>query len=232
MPRKDYKMVCLICSLSFILFAFLGAVHFWCFHEPFYASEHRKLTLYGKSLPEHIGISIEELDELTSFTLDYLNDKNASLDRQMNIKGQMREVFTEDEKLHMVDVQKLNLIANKLLLISAIICLICIAFLLIKKQPFSILFNVYKKTMLTVLSVFAALGIWVFLDFDSFWTMFHHVFFPGNDLWILDLRKDILIMIVPPEFFYHLVIRILFTFIAILFTGFAVLSFLGRRVYD
>ena len=228
MPRNGSKMVCLICSISFILFSFLAAVHFWCYYEPFYASEHRKLTLYGKSIADHIGISLDELDELTSFTLNYLNDKDASLDLQMKIKGQIREVFTQEEKQHMVDVQRLNLIANKLLLLSGAVTLVCLAYLIITKQPFSTLFYVYKRTMLTVLAVFAVLGIWVFIDFDSFWTLFHHIFFPGNELWILDLRKDVLIMIVPPEFFYHLVIRILFTFIALLIGGYLMLKRTGR----
>ena len=118
MPKTSYKAICYLCSFCFILFALLASIHFWCFYEPFYASEHRSLTLYGKSIADHIGINETELDELTHFTLSYLNDKDASLDKQMIVKGQLREVFTDDEKLHMIDVRNLNLIANKLLIIS------------------------------------------------------------------------------------------------------------------
>ena len=38
--------------------------------------------------------------------------------------------------------------------------------------------------------------------------MFHHIFF-RNDLWLLDPNTDILIMMVPETFFFHLVFRIL-----------------------
>ena len=216
-------MIAYLCSICFILFALLGSIHFWCFHEPFYASEHRSLTLYGKIICDHIGITEEELDELTHFTLHYLNDRNASLDKQMTIKGQLREVFTEDEKLHMIDVRNLNLIANRLLIVSGIVFAATLVYLLIKGYPLQELFIAYKKVLLIVLAFFLVLGAWVFIDFDSFWTMFHHVFFPGNDLWILDLRKDILIMIVPPEFFFHLVTRIFFTFIGSLLLAYLLL---------
>ncbi|MBR4462268.1 MAG: TIGR01906 family membrane protein [Erysipelotrichaceae bacterium] len=228
MPKTSYRFISYLCSITFILFAFLGNVHFWCFYEPFYASEHRTLTLYGKSIPEHIGISEEELDDLTHFTLSYLNDKDASLDRQMTIKGQLREVFTDDEKLHMIDVRNLNLFANKLLVVSGVVFVLTLIYLVVKKYPLAELFGIYKKVLLIVLAIFLLLGAWVFIDFDSFWTNFHHVFFPGNDLWILDLRKDILIMIVPPTFFFHLVSRIFFTFIGSLLLG-NFLLYMNRR---
>ena len=228
MPKTSSKLLRYVCCFSFILFALLGSIHFWSFYEPFYASEHRSLTLYGKPIPEHIGISIDELDELTHFTLSYLNDKDASLDKQMTVKGQLREVFTDDEKLHMVDVRRLNLTANFLLILSGILFALSLGYLIIKKYPMQDLFMTYKKVLLIILSVFLLLGAWVFIDFDSFWTMFHHVFFPGNDLWILDLRKDILIMIVPPEFFFHLVSRIFFTFIGSILLAYVLLR-MNRR---
>ena len=60
--------------------------------------------LYGKHINEHIGISNEDLKQLTSFTLDYLNDPDASLDIQMNVNGKIREIYTDDEKIHMCEV--------------------------------------------------------------------------------------------------------------------------------
>ena len=216
-------------SLCFILFALLGSIHFWCFNESFYKSEHRKLTLYGKSIADHIGISDEDLDDLTHFTLSYLNDPDASLDKQMNINGKMREVFTDDEKAHMVDVRNLNLIANKLLIISFVICVVLIGIMIFKKMSFAELFYVYKKVLIYVMIFIGALSIWIIIDFDSFWTFFHHIFFAGNDLWILDLRKDVLIMIVPPDFFNHLVLTIVISFVGLIFVSFAALYLLKGK---
>ncbi len=226
--RNSSKNIYLIVSIFCILFSLLFSIHFWSFNERFYTSEHDTLTLYGKSIADHIGISDEDLADLTSFTLDYLNDPKASLDRQMKIHGEMREVFTDDEKAHMVDVRRLNLGANYLLIISAVISAAGIVYAVWKKQVRSLSVS-YRKALLYAMAVISVLGVWILIDFDSFWTMFHHVFFPSNDLWLLDLRKDVLIMIVPPEFFNHLVIRIVVNAVALLFGFFALFHFLSKR---
>ena len=134
MKKNAYpRILNTIISISFILCAFLGSVHFWCFHEPFYDSEHAKIRLYDKSIAEHIGISEDDLKELTSFTLHYLNDPKADLDIQMQIKGQLREVYTEDEKAHMVDVRNLNLAANRILLAAAAVLILnLVTFIFVK----------------------------------------------------------------------------------------------------
>ncbi|MBR2787691.1 MAG: TIGR01906 family membrane protein [Erysipelotrichaceae bacterium] len=206
----------------------LFSIHFWCFNESFYRSEHSKLKLYGKGIAEYIGISEEDLDELTSFTLDYLNDPKADLNIQMNVKGEKREIFTDDEKAHMVDVQRLNLAANVLLVISGLISIAGIVFCLIRKKMYN-LFHAYRKTLAYVMTLIGVLVVWIVIDFDSFWTMFHHLFFPGNDLWLLDLRSDILIMIVPPEFFNHLVLMIVSTFIFIIIASYLLLKKTAER---
>ena len=216
MPKTNSRILRLIVSVSFIFFSLLGSIHFWCFNESFYKSEHDKLILYGKHISEYIGISDEDLQKLTHFTLAYLNDPKATLDIQMEVKGKTREIFTDDEKAHMVDVQKLNLTANYLLIGSGVVFAISMILYIVKKYSFSELFLSYKRVLLYVLVFVGCIGMWILIDFDSFWTFFHHVFFSQNDLWLLDLRKDVLIMIVPPEFFFHLVTAILLTFIGIL----------------
>ena len=228
MNNKIKKILTYVISISFILTAFLSTVHFCCFDERFYQNEHDKIMLYGKHINEHIGISNEDLKELTSFTLDYLNDSNATLDKQMNINGKIREVFTDDEKAHMVDVRNLNLNSVYLCIVSFIVFITCFLVYLYKKGSLNNLYRNYKYTLLNVLIIFGIIGFWVLVDFNSFWTLFHKIFFTSNDLWILDLRKDILIMIVPPEFFNHLVIRIIINFIANIFI-FGLLLFVFSR---
>ena len=221
-------MIYPITAAFFILFSMLFSIHFWSFNENFYRHEHSDLQLYGKGIAEYIGISEEDLDRLTSFTLDYLNDPDADLNIQMNVNGNMREIFTDDEKAHMIDVKRLNLAANALLAVSGLISFAGIAFCLIRKRMYH-LFHAYKKVLGYVLLVIGALVVWIVIDFDSFWTMFHHLFFPGNDLWLLDLRKDILIMIVPPEFFNHLVLMIVSTFLFIIISSYLLLKKISER---
>ena len=230
MQKKDYRQtLSVIASLALILFFLITSIHFWCFNQAFYDSEHAKLTLYGKSISEHIGITDEQLKDLTAFTLAYLNDEDASLDLKMEVKGAMREVYTDDEKAHMIDVRHLNLIANRLWVVSLLIVTGYLAFCLIRKLPLDDFYRSYMKVLKYGLIFLAVLGTWILIDFDSFWTAFHHVFFAGNELWILDLRKDILIMIVPPEFFNHLVITITVTFFILLLFPVLLYMFIKRK---
>ena len=68
--------------------------------------------------------------------------------------------------------------------------------------------KMFLKTSAVLMGLAGALAFYAFLDFNEFWTMFHHIFF-RNDLWLLDPNTDILIMMVPETFFFHLVFRIL-----------------------
>ncbi len=217
-----------------ILFTFLFTVNFWCFNISFYNKQHNKIKLYDQSISEYIGIDDKQLEDLTIFVLDYLNDKNDSLDLEMNIKGEDREVFTQDEKDHMVDVKKLNLNARYVMIISFIIVILISIYLIKKHISISNIFIAYKKGLIYFLLFFSLLAFWILIDFDSFWTFFHKIFFAGNELWLLNLKKDILIMIVPPEFFNNLVIRILITFLGLLFIFFISLYLINNRkkTYD
>ena len=229
MQKTNSKVYSLVIAISFIVMSLLGSVHFWSFNEAFYKSEHDKLILYGKHISEYIGISDEDLEKLTHFTLSYLNDPKASLDIQMNVNGKQREIFTDDEKAHMVDVRNLNLAANYLLFDSAVVFVAFMAIYIFRKYPVSVLFSNYKKILMYIMIFIGIIGIWVLIDFDGFWTQFHHVFFPSNDLWLLDLRSDILIMIVPPEFFNHLVVTIVVTFVSLVLGFYLILYLLNKK---
>ena len=229
MQKTNSKVYSLIIVISFIMMSLLGSVHFWSFNESFYRNEHDKLMLYGKHISEYIGISDDDLAKLTHFTLSYLNDPKATLDLQMKVNGKQREIFTDDEKAHMVDVRNLNLAANYLLLDSFIVFTAFIILYIFRKHPVSVLFGCYKKVLLYIMIFIGIIGIWIMFDFDGFWTFFHHIFFPGNELWLLDLRSDILIMIVPPEFFNHLVVTIVMTFVSLIMLFYLILYLLDRK---
>lgn len=62
----------------------------------------------------------------------------------------------------------------------------------------------FRKGFLTGTAIFTALvaagAIWALIDFDGLFTTFHHLAFT-NDLWLLDPRTDLLIRLMPEEFF-------------------------------
>lgn len=226
------KLISIVLSICFILIAFLGSVHFCCFDESFYQKEHDSILIYGKHINEHIGISNDELKELTHFVLEYLNNPNASLDKKMIINEVNREVFTDDEKTHMVDVRRLNLISVYILEACTVIFVFLGFIYFYNKHSITLFKNIYLKTLIITFVIFAILSIFILTDFDTFWTYFHKIFFAGNNLWILDLRKDILIMIVPPEFFNHLVIRIVCIFVLAIILMYLLLNLIRKKVYD
>ena len=58
----------------------------------------------------------------------------------------------------------------------------------------------------------AAIAVWVLLDFSSFWTAFHHLFFT-NDLWLLDPATSRMINMMPLQLFYDIVVFVVVVFI-------------------
>ena len=170
--------------------------------------------------------------------LNYDKDKCSMLGNvydidDLSIKKSNNEIFTLTNSDQIYCLKEIVEELSVYIMYVSIICLIIALIVFInKKYSFSDLYLPYKKTLIRFLSFFMFICIFVLIDFDAFWTLFHKIFFAGNDLWILDLRKDILIMIVPPEFFNHLVITILFTFLIIIILAYCLLNYIWRKNND
>lgn len=218
------KVLAIIISISFIISFFLTCLDFNCFNLDFYKKQYSNLNV-----AETISISEEGLMNATVSLLDYLKDKRDNLDIKEDIHQINREVFNQREKDHMVDVKNLYLNAMDVRNISFIILIISLIIytVLIKKDRFLILSNYYLKTLGFMSFLFSFIIIYILLDFNSFWTNFHHVFFT-NDLWLLDPRVDVLIMMVPEEFFNNLVLNITLSFITVIIL-LALMSYFYRK---
>ena len=62
-------------------------------------------------------------------------------------------------------------------------------------------------------ALFVALAVWGAVSFDSLFTAFHRVFFPGKTNWVFDPAQDAIINILPQRFFLHcaaLIVGIIF----------------------
>lgn len=202
MRGKLLRILSAVCGAFVVLGIILNCVNFFCFQKSFYQREYQKLDT-----AEQIGMSGADLQAATDALLDYLRGKREDLHVQATIGGQQREVFNQREILHMADVRTLYLwamrIGNGLLILAA-------AFYLwawIGGRDKAAVLGGYLQGNYILLGLIAALGIYAALDFNSFWTGFHKIFFT-NDLWLLDPRTDILIQMVPEQFFFDLVMRI------------------------
>ena len=174
-------------------------------------------------------MSAEDLDRTTDVLLSYLKDRDKTLDIQVEVKGILREVFNQREKAHMVDVRNLYLNAITVRNIAAGISICCLVILVYLKD-LSVLYKSYLKALGVFVFIFGFIGIFCLIDFDVFWTNFHHVFFPGNDLWLLDPHTDILIMMVPSKFFFDLCVSIVFSIFVLMLLYFIFFKILDRKV--
>ena len=58
----------------------------------------------------------------------------------------------------------------------------------------------FRRTLIAILAAVTLIIIAACIDFDSLFVLFHKVAFT-NDLWLLDPRTDLLIRLMPIEFF-------------------------------
>lgn len=209
-----------------MLSSVITVVDYWCFNNEFYSREYNLLNT-----AEEIGMSNDDLSKTTDVLLNYLKDKDLTLDLKVKVKGELREVFNQREKMHMVDVR--DLYQNAILVRNIFLGIFVFTLiLLIIKKDLSYLFISYKKSLLIFLIIFGIIGVFCLIDFDTFWTNFHYIFFPGNDLWLLDPRTDILIMMVPSKFFFDLCVVIVFSIFVILTIMYFVLKILDKRFFN
>ena len=207
------KLIAAVASVLLILALLIVSIEMFALNESFFKSEYDKLRT-----AERIGISEEGLTEVTQKLLAYTRGELPDLDMQQEIGGELQEVFGQREKDHMIDVRDLYLAARSVrtMAIVGVIVLVALLFVLMRSKAVPVLCRLFLIVSGGFLAGVAVIGIWAAVDFASFWTSFHHVFFT-NDLWILDPRTDVLIMMVPEQFFSDLVTRIIIRFVSMFF---------------
>jgi integral membrane protein (TIGR01906 family) len=204
-----------LASVLLIVGLLIASIEMFAVNQGFFESEYAKLNT-----KDDIGVTQEDLSDMTKVLLDYTTGKAESLDMQKEIQGQMQEVFGEREKAHMVDVKALYLGARNLRTISlaGAVVLIVLAFILGRGRTLRTLCRSFLWVSLGFLIAVGALAAYAAIDFTNFWISFHHIFFAGNDLWLLDPSTDVLIQMVPEQFFSDLVARIIIRFVSIFLT--------------
>lgn len=195
-----------------IVSVFLTIVDVCCFDRAFYEKEYAK-----NETAEVIDISEEELMKVTNHLLDYLLDTEEDLRISAVIAGKDRNVFDERDTAHMVDVKVLyqNAMTVRKLCFAGALGLFVYVIVSMKKEALLPLASSYYKALGLFLAACAAVLIASAIDFDALWRLFHHIFF-SNDLWLLDPAVSVLINMVPLQFFYDLVAKIVVMFVAFL----------------
>lgn len=211
-------------SFCLIISILLTSVDYHCFNFNFYKQAYIKLDTANS-----IGISQSDLEASTLVLLDYLQDKRSDIDLDITKDNQSTKAFNKRESDHMIDVKNLYqnaILVRNICIIVAIISLI----IMIKYQGKAMLLSIsqaFLKVSILFILIISFLGLYAYVDFNSFWTNFHQVFFT-NDLWLLNPNTDMMINLFPEPFFYELVMRIVITF-AICFIACIITSILYYR---
>lgn len=156
------------------------------------------------NLQEYVGENQDKMNEMYSSLIDYIYEGDEAI---------IDEYFNEKEVMHMSDVHKLFKLNSFIALISSIVLLVFSIYVLIfilkdkDKNIIATTFVYIRKYFFVILSIFILLMIIISFDFNSAFIKFHELFF-DNDLWLLDPRTDIMIRMLPQDFFMKMAIRI------------------------
>ena len=158
--------------------------------------------------PEATGLPETEYEGAGRMTAGYLTGREPVFQYVFSdAEGREYTCFQPHEADHMADCRNLIGLAGELRWITGGLALLLAAagVLLRKRKAFS-------GGMFTGLGaaalVFTGLAVWALADFDGLFVTFHRVAFT-NEGWLLDPRTDLLIRLMPVNFFITLGTRIL-----------------------
>ncbi|WP_338817057.1 TIGR01906 family membrane protein [Parvimonas micra] len=186
------KIFAFLISLSIILFILLYSIDFMAKDISYYNNFHNEYKI-----DEESGLSKEWIESASNSLVEFI--KNGD-------KEVLKNHFNEKEISHMEDVYKLFKLDRVVYTSLFIITLIVFIYKLIKNDK---LFFKYirKYILIAYIAVISFLGVCSMFFSESF-IYFHKLFF-NNDLWLLDYKTDLMIRILPEEFFFVLFLNVL-----------------------
>ena len=200
---KESRALTRLFSIAFVVFIITFSIGLPIFIRPFYY-----MHIDALSLPETLLLTKEQIKDAYDRVLDYLL-----------IPGKDFEtgIFPHSEigHDHFRDCKILFFISNSLLFLSFITVITILLFErkgkieLVRKNKRHISYTTAKRLMFGF--VIAALLISV--SFETAFTLFHKIFFPGKDNWELSYKTDPFVLALPEEFFRNCAI---FIFVSIL----------------
>ncbi|SHK10669.1 TIGR01906 family membrane protein [Paramaledivibacter caminithermalis] len=191
----------------------LTILQYYAFNKDFYIKEFKKYNTVDVT-----KIGEEDLSNITDILIAYIKGEENDLDIKAVINGEVTEVFGQREKDHMIDVRDLFNKAYIIRSISFWFALIAIIIIIIVSKKSRV--DIYQGLLwagIVPIILMLILYTLVKIDFYKYFTYFHKLLFT-NDLWLLDPKTDVLIQMLPLEFFIDISTRIIGCFIFISMT--------------
>ncbi len=206
----NYELKSLLSRLSgfllvwaVILFALAAAVYGTAGDGDLLAREMRR-----HAPPETTGLPETEYTGVGRMTAGYLTGREETFQYVFSdAEGRRFVCFQPHEAAHMADCRGLIGLAGRLRWITGTAALLLTAagIFLRRRGPFA---GGILAGLCGAAAVFAGITVWALADFDGLFVTFHRLAFT-NDGWLLDPRTDLLIRLMPVNFFITLGTRIL-----------------------
>ena len=149
------------------------------------------------------GLAEDDYPAAATMIAGYLSGEVEDFQLSATVYGNATDTaFNTREQTHMADVRQLFVLARSIALGGTLICAVLLAACWLLRRPDGAALRGFHGGLHILLTLLAALLIWGLVDFDSLFVLFHHVAF-SNDLWLLNPMTDLLIRLMPTEFFVH-----------------------------
>ena len=144
--------------------------------------------------PEDTHLPAEEYAPMVSMIVHYLQGHIDTFQHIYTVDGAEYAAFNAKEQHHMADVQALFRLCARIGLTASS------AVLLLSLLARRLSWRAFRRTLISILAAVTAVIILACIDFNSLFVLFHKVAFT-NDLWLLNPQTDLLIRLMPIEFF-------------------------------
>lgn len=202
LPVAAKWLLVLIMAVAANLFILSLSIDVFSMSRSYYDQEFEKL-----GTTELTGLTAEELGGVSDMIIGYLNGQAPEFQYEVQRNGKQIQLFNEREQTHMVDVLVLFQLNGRIktIAIAAFALAVFVALQLSGDRGL-----LYRGLMGAGLLGVVAAGFLLLLinvDFTKYFTLFHELFF-DNDLWLLNPKTDLLIVILQEQFFVDIAIRI------------------------
>ncbi len=184
-----FTIVCLSISL-------LAAITHLCSKSPYLMYQ----LMTRCAPPETTGLPASQYEPVAKMITRYLQT-GRNFQHTYVVDGMEYVAFNAKEQAHMADVYRLFFNSTWVCWTLLILSFGCL-FQFDNRAPWKSLPHMltFRRTLLGVLVAVTVLIVLACIDFDSLFILFHRIAFT-NDLWLLNPQTDLLIRLMPIEFF-------------------------------
>lgn len=170
--------------------------------------------------PKDYEVTWELVEVATNKIIDYLYNKDVeSMQFQIEHNGEKYDFFTNQAIVHMVDVKVLFIGGINLCYLCIVLFIICVAYLIYRRNFIkNYIVKTYIISVIAFFMVILAVVLFVLIDFDTAFTVFHYLIFNSADaeLAISFSYYDTLTNVLTGEFFMTIGLTISIIFICLL----------------